>query len=439
MAYKKSIYTLVYECADDLILHSTLTRETVRVKKADFEDAINGRETILHKTLAEKLIIVKEGIDETKVATKFYDNLKSDTLRLVVLTTEACNFQCVYCYQNGMFDNPKMLKSDTVNELGRWIETYLSQYPNLKQIGVCFFGGEPLLNYCGIKETCEIIRGISERYNIGMFTQLVTNGSIWDEEKMKSLLAYNLTCVEITVDGPKEVHDIRRPFKNGSSSYQQVIDTIVKMAQYTKNGPISLLLRVNVDESNVDSITIWLKELSQKLPKNRVEVVLAPVIDSVSYTVKDQTAPKKNLVQEISEIYYDSKEHGFIVDIEIGHRCTFENEHQYVLVPEGNLFKCNAAAGIETFKVGSIYSNLNETCNNVKDLIQDKMKLMTSEKCIHCTYMPYCRGGCRFQAYVSKTKLDSSTFAECRRNQYDDLIKLKIKADGIVERHELLN
>ncbi len=81
----------------------------------------------------------------------------------------------------------------------------------------------------------------------------------------------NQKSVQITLDGPKEIHDRRRPHKDGDSSYDVIMRNLKDNAHFFEH----ISVRINVDKTNEKSVPDLLKQL-QDVPKN-VRPYLAPV------------------------------------------------------------------------------------------------------------------------------------------------------------------
>src|SRR5579875_955458 len=69
-----------------------------RLHRAGFEGRLEG----LTKYLYDRGFLVQRGIDELQRLRLLYGNqqYKQDRLELILLSSEECNFRCVYCYEN---------------------------------------------------------------------------------------------------------------------------------------------------------------------------------------------------------------------------------------------------------------------------------------------------------------------------------------------------
>ncbi len=116
---------------------------------------------------------------------------------------------------------------------------YINKNSNGRKTRVTFFGGEPLLNIKAIEKVSEKLKNIDYEFSI------VTNGSLLTENIADKLYNYGLRYVQITLDGPENVHDKRRYFDDGRGSF----NIIMKNLKYAQN-IFNVVLRINIDYSN---------------------------------------------------------------------------------------------------------------------------------------------------------------------------------------------
>jgi len=154
--------------------------------------------------------------------------------------TERCNLACTHCYQEG---SPG--KEMTLEEIGRgladisdtvrsWSETY--EIPFAPSFNVT--GGEPFLR----KDLPDILRGIS-RY--GFASYLLTNGTLVDGAKARMLAELAVRGVQVSVEGPEELHERIRG-KNSFSAAMRGIGHLL-------DAGITVTMNVTLSELNGDS------------------------------------------------------------------------------------------------------------------------------------------------------------------------------------------
>ena len=125
--------------------------------------------------------------------------------------TGSCNLRCTYCYiaKNQSDMTPQVAK--------KAIDFMYATTPVDDEIKLGFFGGEPLLRFTLIQEIMALIedhpRFRKERTQIS----IVTNGTILTDDMIDFInrhgMVYCLSC-----DGPPEIHNLMRRFRDGRGS-----------------------------------------------------------------------------------------------------------------------------------------------------------------------------------------------------------------------------
>lgn len=106
-----------------------------------------------------------------------------------------------------------------------------------------FYGGEPLLQF---DLMCRIIEYAEERMRGRPLTfNMTTNGSLLNNKIIEYLEAHKVRTL-ISLDGPKEINDKNRVFKNGSGTYETVINNIKHIKEnhpsYFNNVSINMVI-----------------------------------------------------------------------------------------------------------------------------------------------------------------------------------------------------
>jgi len=146
-----------------------------------------------------------------------------------IMLTEKCNLNCKYCFEkdkNGKnIDREKLL--DYIKE-----QTNFSFFP---------FGGEPMLALdllIKIKQEIESMdfAGKKKEEMIRGLTAIITNGTLIPQN-LEKIKEHGFNC-QISMDGPKDIHDKNRVFGNGAGSFDKVMKGLELLAQ--NNLPFSL-------------------------------------------------------------------------------------------------------------------------------------------------------------------------------------------------------
>jgi uncharacterized protein len=144
---------------------------------------------------------------------------KFDQLTLEV--TENCNMRCRYCSYSAGFKDVRipsqlMMPWDTARKaIDFFLRNPLRQLP-YQYIG--FWGGEPLMNIELIKRCVEYVRSRDSSTKFG----LITNGTLLSERVRRFLVAHDFK-LDVSLDGPSEIHDQNRIFAGGKGSFGTIM------------------------------------------------------------------------------------------------------------------------------------------------------------------------------------------------------------------------
>jgi radical SAM protein with 4Fe4S-binding SPASM domain len=174
---------------------------------------------------------------------------KTREMTLYMLVSQSCNLNCVYC----LAGNPQYMTHEKMSAATAKaaIDRAAEALPPRSKLGVCFFGGEPLLNWPLIQETvricsgCGVLRDKEIELEFGITSNLsfLPKGIIpWASKHRVRFL--------VDIDGLKQDNDLTRCYANGRSSYDDICTSIRKLVAHG----IKPSLRVTVTSYNVDRL-----------------------------------------------------------------------------------------------------------------------------------------------------------------------------------------
>ncbi len=172
--------------------------------------------------------------------------------RLILNLADMCNLGCKYCYAGeGSYGQEetaqKRMSFDTVKSV---FQRTVKLYP--KGVGtVQFFGGEPLLNKEVLRQGVLYMNEYCENHGIKppLYT-CVTNGTLIDDADIDFFNTY-FASVTISLDGEKEMNDLRRVFKGSDHSvYDRVVDTIHRME--ARGRQFYLALEATISDGHIE-------------------------------------------------------------------------------------------------------------------------------------------------------------------------------------------
>lgn len=142
---------------------------------------------------------------------------KKTLSKLVLVLTNRCNLDCLYCYADGGSYglNQEHMSINTIERLFEYFSDNKISIGNLM-----LFGREPLL----AMEQIENVFMLSKKYEVTVKQYLmVSNFTVLTDDQIKFLID-NTIRITVSLDGPKSINDQLRvfKFKKESSSFDEV-------------------------------------------------------------------------------------------------------------------------------------------------------------------------------------------------------------------------
>lgn len=328
---------------------------------------------------------------EDLVNSENYLKESNDFMCITIAVTDACNLNCSYCFEK---HGNVFLNEECIKLIGRLISGYKKQNNRVKRIVIIWFGGEPILNLKFILEASEYIKGICKQLNLEYSARIITNGVALDK-MLQYIEMLNITDVQITLDGLKEFHDLRRATFNGNGSFEKIVSNILKI-----DVKVDLIIRVNVDKNNMQQCK-ELYEYILELPFNsNVNVFFQPMLvenyggESTCYeglVLEDKT---------FNEEYLDLLEYVNLLQSPryIKAFCNVAFPGSIVIKPNGALCKCWA----EVVSDKSDKISINSGIEDILHFMKTNKRYSSRKECKRCIIYPTCLGGCMFRNYTSK-------------------------------------
>lgn len=356
--------------------------------------------------LKRGLILVDSDLDEI-AALKFMwlkTRFDSNTLSLTIVTTHACNLNCEYCYQRvgfgtkGVNSGNDTTDKQSITLEGRHEDEILDFVENLvnngnyKTLRILWYGGEPLLNLRSIDNlTAQFITLCNER-GLTYTAHMISNGVNLTSDIAQHLVSLAVSNVQITIDGPKEIHDMRRPYKGrpSASSFDAIMSNVV--AVY---GTIPIGLRINIDSTNIDhlsSLFEYLQRLGLLKDPSKLAIDLAPTRESCNSLLSSEFwRQRQHVAQELERCGYPG------IAMRYPHmafQCAATALHYYVIEPDGHYHKCLECVGLKDEYLGHITKPITIGQRALEWLKYDPTEM--SNDCRTCNFLPICAGGCPY-------------------------------------------
>lgn len=163
-------------------------------------------------------------------------------LQLILLPTEKCNLRCTYCYED--FEIGRM--SPSVVEGVKNLITSRGQ--DLHTLHLSWFGGEPLLAHSTIVDICNHANEVARRNpQLRVESSMTTNAVLLDQNMARQMVEVGVRSYQISLDGPRDMHDKSRITAKGDGTYDQIWRNLVQMAELDLDFNVNLRIHYRLE------------------------------------------------------------------------------------------------------------------------------------------------------------------------------------------------
>jgi len=327
-----------------------------------------------------------------------------------------CNIDCAYCFYKDRaseFGRGKQRMSDEV--LAKLVKDYMQL--GFGVVGFAWQGGEPTL--MGVDFFRRVVE-LQKKYGSNgqeVSNTLQTNGVLLDDNWCR-FLHENKFLLGISIDGPKEFHDQYRVDHSGSGTFDRVIRGIENCKKHqVEFSALVLLNNKNVEHPETLFDFLIENELTylQFIPCVETEPATKKIAD-FSITPKQygdflcrlfdlwyEYGPEKLNIREFDSLvtYYVMGKHTI---------CTYSKQCAGFVVIEhtGEAFCCEFFVEPK-WRLGNILEMpLKKLAVSSKKRAFARKKQNLCNKCLLCSHLDICRGGC-MKDRVRLNAEDSST------------------------------
>ena len=307
--------------------------------------------------------------------------------------TTACNFQCSYCYAHPTTQGIEM----TEEIVDKSIE--FATKIGGTNIGIIFFGGEPLLRKDLIRyavEKCKELE-IKNKHQAHYHFKITTNGYLLDEDFL-SFSQFAKINIGLSLDGTREAHDANRRQTNSKGTFDHIepkLDLLLKKQPYTK---IFQVVNPNNVEFYAESVQFF------------IDKGFKYIISSLNYEgdwtdkkLKELENQYKKLAKlykkwtlEERKFYFSPFEMKFATHIRGNedncYGCKL-SERQISIAPDGLIYPCvqfvKDGASNKTYSIGNVWNGFNEKRT---ELLNES--LTEKETCRECAIKTRCYNTC---------------------------------------------
>ncbi len=344
-----------------------------------------------------------------------------------------CNLNCEYCFAGqGRYHGKDAIMSFEVGK--KALDFLVENSGSRHNLEVDFFGGEPLVNFNVVKELVKYARSIEKEKDKHFRFTLTTNGVLLNDDVI-DFLNKEMDNVVLSLDGRKEVNDLKRKRLDGKGSYDIIVPHFQNFVK--KRGNKEYYIRGTFTRNNLD----FTNDIFHMLDLGFTELSMEPVVSKpdTDYALREEDLDKiyeqyeilaKEMIKRRRECNPFTFYH-YMIDL-TGGPCIYKritgcgSGTEYLAVsPNGDFYPCHQFVGEKEFLMG----NVNEGITNTK--LRDEFKLCnvySRKECENCWAKLYCSGGCSANSYHTTGSIQGVYEYGCKlfRKRIECAIMVKI-------------
>ena len=340
----------------------------------------------LVKSLYENGFLIDEDVDELQELKYREANSRFDKsiLSILIIPTSNCNFRCTYCYESEVI-RPSTMSEETQKALISFITEQLGP---VRLLDVTWYGGEPLLRFDIVKKLSYQLKRLCESRGIEYKASMITNGYLLKSEVVGELNDLDIEYIQITIDGEEEVHNKRRPLRNGEGTFKNIIDNLCEVKDFIN---ADIAIRINVDRNNIHGIDTIIEALKGKGLYENVNCYVARVECEGNCLAENCFSPKEFSPIESTFARNNSKEAYLKMPEQIGNVCSADHVNSFIVDSDGALYKCWNEIGRKERSIGNIDEGFINPSLAYEYLLYSAID---DSRCKECKCLPLCMGGC---------------------------------------------
>ena len=326
--------------------------------------------------------------------------------------TESCNFGCRYCYADAPSAGKKMSEETLLTIIEKIFRDFARQ-----DFTIEFHGGEPLLVKDTVRKACQRIRELQEKIKPRRCKILLqTNGSLLQPSDMEFFREFDIS-VGISMDGPPEIHDRNRVFRDGRGTHEATLRGIKMLREHNINGGILAVVE-NPEEyipicDYIFSTGTTGFRLNHMVCQGRGEVDLSLARERGEQFARE-LLELLDYMDSCSKAYPDMFIDVWPINIMLFHLVSTHRPFMCMRSPcgagshglgfdyKGDVYPCEQLAGFEELRVGNVNDSDSLFTLLEKSPVIEKIRLRRVEniaKCSKCPFRNFCGGGCTAEAF----------------------------------------
>jgi uncharacterized protein len=153
--------------------------------------------------------------------------------QIIIDLTNRCNMRCKYCIFSGKYRYLRTHRNKEISKENaiRAVDYFIMNCTRKERPFVTFYGGEPFLMFNLFKYIVDYVKSHGKDFHFS----LTTNGTLLNDYKIQSYLIENNISINVSLDGPKHIHDKNRLMLNGDGSFDKIMGNLTRIKELSRN------------------------------------------------------------------------------------------------------------------------------------------------------------------------------------------------------------
>lgn len=395
---KASFYNLIVPVDEKTsAIFNTLNDTIILTSPQSADDLIKNRLSLFAEEKIEKLhslgMLIDDDHNEKDVlaARRQIAQHYGDKSHIFLTLTRRCNSKCVYCFQKKNKDQ-SILTEETAKGI-RLFTQDMVEANRSSELQIDFFGGEPLLCRDLLQKECAYYESFALDKKIRLSYRFYTNGTLLSKKMVDWLSQRPIKDLQVTLDGPEEIHNAMRPLKNAKkNSFQEILGGLKRL----KEARVPYVIRINFDNTNIE----FVEPLMKKLVAEGLEgaaLAFYPVQNMTEASCGHKAVCTNREVKAAMPGLWDAAHamgFQYAAVPAVGYLyCTASCVSSAVIDNKGRVFKCALLQEDTKYQIGQITKDGFTGPNSEYSRWMNRNPL-NWKKCSQCLLVPMCGGGC---------------------------------------------
>jgi uncharacterized protein len=274
-------------------------------------------------------------------------------LSLTILPTENCNFRCTYCYEDFAVGRMKKEVVDGIKSL------LMKRCQQLDLVSIEWFGGEPLVAKDIVLDISQFMMAMTfASPRLRYSSSMTTNAYLLNLETATNLSNAGVRSYQISLDGPKDIHDRSRLRADGASTFDRIWTNLLAIRDSSL--PVKITLRIHVAVDTWTSMSPLITDIKREfLPDPRFSFFFKAIErlggkndDTIYQFSHDEHEQVMNsLKNELFGENHHSPQNGDFPDDYV---CYASRPNSLIIRANGDVGKCTVALYDERNKIATL-------------------------------------------------------------------------------------